>query len=281
MPETPEIWDEVVYRSAGRNPLGHVSARGHLHASHGLKTYRVLQCYSLVYILTGEGYYKTPGERERSVGSGDVILVFPGIPHRYGPLAPEGWSEIYLLFAGKIFDAWRETGVVVPDEPILRATPVEKWARKFGEILSPAPASRIPSSASLQAVCRVQSLLADILASKTSGVSDGNDAWLEQAYALLEAVPYRGLGAIARQLGSNRESFRKRFRRLAGISATRHRTACLIDRACALIQQGGMRDAEIADALGFSDPAHFSRRFKEHMKQTPTAFRANLPRNPS
>lgn len=281
MAKPPELWDEVVYRSAGRHPLGHISARGHLRASRGITNYRVLPCYSLIYILSGEGYYQTPGKPERRVGSGDVILVFPGNPHRYGPVAPEGWSEIYLLFAGKIFDAWRETGALLPDDPILRATPIEKWARRFREVLPPSSYSDMSPSASLQAVCQVQSLLADILGSKASTAIDGNDNWLEQACALLETVPYRGLGVVARQLGSSEESFRKRFRRLAGISARRHRTTCLIDRACALIQQGEMRDAEIADALGFCDAAHFSRRFKEQMNLTPTAFRAGLPRNPS
>lgn len=279
MAKSPKFWDEVVYRSAGRHPLGHISARGHLRASHGIRDYRVLPCYSLIYILSGVGYYQTPGTRERRVGSGDVILVFPGSPHRYGPVAEEGWSEIYLLFGGKIFDAWRETGALPSDKPILRASPIEKWARRFREVL-PSSDSHMSSSESLQAVCQVQSLLADILGAKTSSPIDGNDSWLEQACALLETVPYRGMVEVARQLGCNEESFRKRFRRLAGISASRHRTVSLIDRACTLIQQGGMRDAEIADALGFCDAAHFSRRFKEQMKKTPTAFRAGLIRNP-
>jgi AraC-like DNA-binding protein len=78
-------------------------------------------------------------------------------------------------------------------------------------------------------------------------------------------------------MGASLESFRNRFRRLAGLSASAYRTASLIDRACVLIQEGRLRDAQIAELLGFYDDAHFSKCFKRIAGLPPGAFRAQLP----
>ena len=40
--------------------------------------------------------------------------------------------------------------------------------------------------------------------------------------------------------------------------------------------RGGMTDREIAYALGFEDPAYFSRRFKQLVGRSPSAYRKAL-----
>jgi AraC-like DNA-binding protein len=277
MSPLPSIRERVVFRGLGKSSLGHVSARGHLRTSHGLIKFRTLKSYALVYVLSGDGFYEDLHLGLRAIRAGDVIVVFPGIPHRYGPTAPEGWSEIYLLFEGLIFDTWRHQGVLSLDLPVLHAEPIGEWSRRFSEILQ-GSGSSASSVTCLRAVCQVQTLVADLLAWRASCPRfDDDAAWLDRAVALLESPPHCGLAAIARQMGSSLESFRKRFRRLACISASTYRTTHLMDRACVLIQEGRLRDAQIADLLGFYDPAHFSKRFKRVVGVPPSAFRAQLP----
>ena len=85
---------------------------------------RTLQCYSLVYVYRGNGtYYDTRGSRP--VRSGDVICLFPGVAHAYGPDADERWDEINVEFSGPAFDAWCGPGMLDPDEPCGTSSP---WA---------------------------------------------------------------------------------------------------------------------------------------------------------
>lgn len=95
--------------------------------------------------------------------------------------------------------------------------------------------------------------------------------------ALLESLPYPGLTAIARLTGAIPDSFRKRFRALSGETVSAYRTKSLIDRAKNLLEQRRLRDSEIADALGFHDAAHFSKRFKQIVGMALGAFRAQWP----
>jgi two-component system response regulator YesN len=45
-----------------------------------------------------------------------------------------------------------------------------------------------------------------------------------------------------------------------------------MNRAKRLIRKGGVRLSSIATMVGFSDPAYFSRCFKKHTGQTPSAY---------
>lgn len=275
-PNAP-FWDEVVHRASGEAPLGQVLARGQLRTNRGLKQMRQLSTYALVYVVSGSGRFESPAAGRHELQSGDALLVFPGVPHRYEPDPDSGWSEIYLLFTGPVFDLWQAAGVIRPDGPILHAAPVAEWARRISEILPMAGESRLSATAGVQAVCQLQHLLADILAIQQGPIGYGEEAWLDRARALLESLPYPGLPAIARQTGVSPDSFRKRFRALSGKTVSDYRTQVLVRRAKSLLEQHRLRDSEIADALGFHDAAHFSKRFKQVVGMTPSAFRAPWP----
>jgi AraC-like DNA-binding protein len=184
------------------------------------------------------------------------------------------------LFGGLIFDQWVIHGVLGPKTSLLHADPIDYWARRITEILPPATDLRLSTLASLQTVCQLQSLLADLLANNHPPTAERDAAWFEQACALLEELPFRGQAAVARQLGTTADCFRKRFQKIAGVAPSHYRKAHLIDRACAMLQENRLRDHEIADALGFHDAAHFSKYFKAHNGQTPTAFRRAQPVTP-
>lgn len=277
LPPNAPFWDEVVHRASGEAPLGQVLARGQLRTNRGLKKMRQLSTYALVYVISGSGRFESPAAGRHELHAGDVILVFPGVPHRYEPDPDSGWSEIYLLFTGPVFDLWQTGGVICPERPVFHAAPAVEWVRRISEILPVARDSRLSASASTQAVCQLQHLLADMLALQQAPIGYGEEAWLDRARALLEALPYPGLPAIARQSGVSPDSFRKRFRALSGQTVSDYRTQVLVRRAKSLLEQHRLRDAEIADALGFHDAAHFSKRFKQVAGMAPRAFRAQLP----
>jgi AraC-like DNA-binding protein len=239
---------------------------------------RVLDSYALVYSLAGAARYEDANGLRREVGPGDVILVFPDLPHMYGPPPGRRWSEFYLVFDGPVFDLWRSQGLLDPARPVFHCDPVDRWLPRL-ESVPDAP--RVPS-ASLAEVCRLQQVLSAMLDASTAGGADaGTRKFLSRACALLESDLSRELDLpqVAQEVGTSYETFRKRFTAAMGTPPARWRAARILERACELMQRGALSDKQIADRLGFCDEFHFSRKFKAVIGVSPRHFRRSLSRS--
>ena len=278
MPDETEQ-HRVLARHGTRTPLGGVTMAGFIRHSHGLPAHslRTLPSYGCVYVLDGGGHYRDASGRGLPVRAGDLLLLFPELPHTYGPDATSHWSELYALFDGPVFDLWRRTGLLDPAHPIHHLEPIELWAQRFhAAIAAPVQPGAGPA---LSQVCQLQSVLADAVLGPSTPARSDEAAWVARACALLETGHADGdLRAIADDLGMSYDGFRKRFTKALGVPPARYRTVRAIDRACELMQQGGLTDREIAEHLGFCDEFYFSRRFKQVTGRAPREFRASLPR---
>ncbi|MFW6313495.1 MAG: AraC family ligand binding domain-containing protein, partial [Spirochaetota bacterium] len=61
--------------------------------------------YALVMLHAGHGTLVSGAHPPAEVAEGDLILLFPRVPHEYGPDAGETWDESYIVFSGALFDA--------------------------------------------------------------------------------------------------------------------------------------------------------------------------------
>src|ERR1041384_629905 len=107
---------EEINHAIGRNihtPLGQIIASGMIVNSPGVPadTMRVFGNYALVYLLEGSGRYQDGNGFRQKVRAGDVLILFPEIPHSYGPGSGEFWNEFYTVFTGAAFDLWRKVGL--------------------------------------------------------------------------------------------------------------------------------------------------------------------------
>ncbi|WP_026363076.1 AraC family transcriptional regulator [Methylopila sp. M107] len=82
------------------------------------------------------------------------------------------------------------------------------------------------------------------------------------------------LGDLARLAGLSESYFSHAFKAATGMPPHRWQQQARIRRAKALIGLGDAPLSEIADALGFTDQAHFTRVFRELAGRTPSAWRA-------
>lgn len=233
--------------------------------------------YALVYILDGHAVYVDTNGLERILTAGDIIMVFPSLPHRYEAAPDKSWVQIFLTFNGPVFKLWEKSGLLDPRCPIHHVAPVEYWHERIRSVLN-APGKTGEGPAWLE-VCRLQMLLADMLADERSRSVSSDDAqWLHKACELLENPGRRGFdwNRLASQMTCSYESFRKRFRRLAGVSPAQYRAKKTIELACRMIQQSQAPAKQIAYRLGFSDEAHFSHRFRQITGKSPRQFRKSL-----
>ncbi len=257
--------------------LGGVTESGFLDRSRGVGSDRVLGRYAVVLLLDGAGQYRDAWGYKSRLRSGGLILVSPRLAHRYGPDEGQVWTERYLCFEGPLFDLFFSQGGSNLRPPVRHVEPVEVWRRKLDAIITqPGP---VTAAEAMRENLRLMSFLLDLqgLAPGRGGLVRGED-WMTRACALIETAPTGPLDLrdLARRLGTNYETFRKTFAGSMGMSPTRYRALRQIETACAWMEEGGRSDKEIAEALGFCDGFHFSKRFKQLTGMSPRAFRLKL-----
>lgn len=262
-----------------RSPLGGISLAGFIEHSRGLPAHplRTLGSYALVYVIDGGGRYRDAAGLSRAVRAGDLLVLFPDLPHTYGPEPTTHWTELYVVFDGPVFDLWRGGGLLDPGQPLHHLEPIETWLHRLRSVIEHRDDGTFTSP--LLEICRLQTVLGEALA--TSPGRGEEDGWVARARALLESDVgrERDLVGLARDLGMSYDGFRKRFARAVGMPPARYRAIRTVDHACELMLKGGLTDRQIADRLGFCDEFYFSRRFKQVTGRSPRQFRAGLPRS--
>ncbi|HEY3332228.1 MAG TPA: AraC family transcriptional regulator [Capsulimonadaceae bacterium] len=258
---------------------GFDTAIGSFHASGVLKKVqaaslpglRRLERYAIVYIAAGEGVYADTNGVRADVAAGSVLLLFPDVPHQYGPLRGQTWDEFYLVFSGPVFDLWRQQRLLSDSSPIGSAAPVADWFQRWMALV--ADIDGLDISAQLARICRLQELLGRIFGD--SGTLVREPRWLAKARAELVAHGERepSLTAIAELVGMSYESFRKRFTASVGVSPGHYRASAKVIAAEDLLATTDMTIKQIASALGFADEFHFAHRFKKLTGESPGAYR--------
>jgi AraC-like DNA-binding protein len=278
LPAPPPERIETVYQSFAESPLGKISKAAFITNSRGISKPRALKSFAAVYLLQGRGRFES-ADLAQDVEAGDLILLFPDVPHRYGPDERHDWSEFYILFEGRVFDQWRQTSLLDPSRPIHHLEPIAYWKRRFLGIFEPQTGQR--QVYPLVGVCKLQQALADALIAASEVKMNRDDRqWLERACAMLEEpAPAQEINwdAIAAELHMSYENFRKRFARLAGVPPSKYRIRRVMERAAEHLVQSRLTLKEVADLCGFCNEFHFSRRFKQVVGLSPREFRRQLP----
>ena len=206
---------------------------------------------------------------------GDLLLMFPGHGYHYDQDRRHPRSEFWLQFQGPVFDLCRQQKIIDPAKPIYHLVPIEKWLVRFEDLVRP-PRHRNAGYAMKQ-VCRLLDLLADVVV-EGRGLKNNRpqSLWLAQATALLDKQPI-GVAPnwqrLATQMGLSYGRFRGKFVQLVGVSPAKYLMARRLEVACTMLHDRSLGLKEIAHACGFCDVFHFSKRFKQGIRLTPTEYR--------
>jgi AraC-like DNA-binding protein len=228
--------------------------------------------FALVYLLEGSGRMRVESQPIIKCRAGDLLFLYPGVPHGYGPGPGERWSEFYIVFNGPVFEFWRQRGLLNPAHVLQHLAPISSWLPQLEAVVEPG----LPSSAAgiLRRICRLQKFLADII--QEPEPEDIHVPWLEAAMNELVEGPGIAPVALAKKLGLSYETFRKEFTRQVGCPPARYRMRRLIEQAGVLMLDRHLSNKELAETLGFCDEFHFSRRFREVTGKSPREFRQQI-----
>ncbi|HTI98079.1 MAG TPA: AraC family transcriptional regulator [Dongiaceae bacterium] len=239
---------------------------------------RVLDCHALVYISRGRGIFESKRSSEHAVEAGQVMVLFPGIWHRYRPDPETGWEEHWLGFDGDIIRRWVKHGFFTPRSPVFKTNQEDRWLALFSELITVVKLDR-PALQQVMAGFTAQ-MLGLLYAGHQAGVSGGGQALLivQQAIARMRSDMGSGLDAplLARELNISYSSFRHTFQQHTGSSPHQYLLELRLARARNLLEQTSCSIKEIAQQAGFEDEHYFCRFFKQKTGVTPGQWRAQL-----
>lgn len=233
---------------------------------------RTLQAYQFALISEGRGQLSAaPGvDVVHRVEAGDVMLLYPGVWHRFAPDPGVGWTESWIECTGAAFDRVMEMGLLPMQRPLWRSGP--QAAALFAEVHRLAREDALAHQPMLSTIGL--QLLADLCQSMNPPEA-GRGRLVERARRILmeESADPVGLTEIADRLGVSYSTLRRRFREETGMSLKQYQAEVRTRRACELLRSSDRSVKEIAGLLGYNSAFHFSAQFRKATGLAPSIWR--------
>lgn len=248
------------------------------HPSHHHFTWesgRILNAPSFIYVTRGKGIFESASSQPSRVKAGQVLILFPGVWHRYRPDPATGWHEYWVDFAGQEADRLFKLANFNPGEPVVTVNLDEELMLSFTRLIElartePHRMELLLSAETTRILCRIIAL------ASAGGVNAHFDtAAISQARAslLADLSSAVDLPKMARTAGMSYTSFRRRFKASTGFSPRQYQLEHRIHRAKSMLSQSTLPITQISDTLGFASVYYFSQFFKKKTGRSPIAFR--------
>ncbi len=260
----------------------------------------LISSHHFLHVFRGEGYYQV-GERTFRLVPGDLLLIPPGtLTRSWNPFAVVmQYHSLHVDF--RYHGDYETLPVTFPEDcPGNRA--------RVHAAPDTSPALRLPLKTNVAGQGWVGELFARIVretAEKQPGYELATKAALlelllflhrgtvaekgeppveaiQRAVRFLEANVARPLELrdIAGTVHLSPVYFGRLFRTATGLTPMAYLRGLRMDRARRLLREEELSVAQVADAVGFPDPYHFSRVFRQHEGMPPSRYR-ELARDPA
>jgi len=233
--------------------------------------------YLMHTVVSGYGSYTINGKRYLC-GAGDTFLIFPGVLFQYAAADREPWHYIWAAFHGHRCETLLQQLGWTPDRPVMHGAGRKTFSlyRKLRRALHrPARAA----FADMEAEALLRLLLLEIARADPEAPPAARPEhpprqvvlqamrWLELQYSRPISI-----AELSKSLGYHRTHLSKLFRQSVGLSPMQYLMQLRLERAKTLLD-GRWTVEQVASAVGFSDPLHFSKQFRKRYGMSPTAYR--------
>ncbi len=227
------------------------------------------------YSLRGTGVFRdASGEHMVEPGQGFLCEIRdPDTAYYYPPESTEEWEFVYLCFGGQsatelvreITERYGPIFEVPMTDPIIqRMLGFERYDGVHREM--PAP----------QGAAIVYELLTGLSARREAEWrDDAANLLVRRAREVVAESDDPGLNAteLAEALGVSREHLTRVFGQETGATPYQYIVRQRMLRACRLLKDSNLSVKEISAQMGYSDPAHFNRVFRQTVLMPPSEFR--------
>ncbi len=235
----------------------------------GLNQHFQRDVYILHYIVSGKGYVM-----QQEVGKGDGYLVVPNEPEETEVDANEPWEYYWIMFHGRRARDLLQNCNLLPHNGVFRIPHAEQCAEIIKKALFTQYRNSVEEANAMQAVLFQ---LVAIHAGDTAMAAMNSSSLAKSIAQYIKSNYYNPLqiNDIAKNFYITRSYMYTLFKREMGVSPKEYLIEQRIEKAKAFLlnQECHMNIREIARAVGFTDPLHFSNMFHERVGKTPRDYR--------
>jgi AraC-like DNA-binding protein len=236
---------------------------------------RILQEYQMFYILEGEGIFESLATGERPLRPGDIVLLFPGVWHRYKPLPHSNWHTYWVGFHGSFIQHLVREFFFTHEKAIIHLGYLEHIVQDFLEIQRLGGEEYAGYQQAMAG--HIMKILATITVSQHRGQFQNNnqEEIVQRARVLLteHITSAVCMEKIAQELNLGYSYFRRLFKQYTGLAPGQYLIQLRIEKAKNLLADPNRPIKQIAFDLGFESVFYFSRLFKEKIGMSPAQFR--------
>lgn len=232
---------------------------------------RILQAYQIILISAGRGTFEFgPSRSCTEVKAGDILILFPGIWHRYEPDTACGWTENWIECRGEAYDIIASQGHLLQHRPVMQSS--KAISDVFARIHQLAAADAVHNQTLLS------TLALELLAHLVRPHEDTSRR-METAidrirmHMLENCADNRPIEDLSNEFGISYSYLRRLFLERTGMSIKEYQLNIRIQRSCDILTNTNQSIKKIADILGFSNTFHFSKSFKNRRGMSPTEWR--------
>ncbi len=245
---------------------------------------RTLPEFQIILVTAGQGEFDSRATGEQSVGRNTLIILFPGVWHRYRPDPDTGWTERWISFNGEMAHGLTSQGLIRPAEALFAFADPEELIQRFDRLLGRIHSE--PTKNSILLSMHAMDLIAEVIEKtldtplpsgpQASGLpSNIADALVSQALDLIWTHSHRPLSVahLVAQLPCTRRTLERRF-----LAARRHSildeiNACRLSRAQRLLRETELSVKTVAYLAGFTSSERMRVAFLKQEGYPPDQYR--------
>lgn len=250
---------------------------------------RTLPEFAVVLIDRGQGIFESRATGLIPVAAPSVIVLFPGLWHRYRPRKEIGWTERWLCFNGELAHRLMEMALLPQASPVRQIADPTTLVAAFDDLLNKVEQNPAANSIllSLHALgylgAVIDATTSDELPNALESATRRNatrDAVVSQAMALIWTRGHRTISVdeIAESAGVTRRTLERRFRKSVGHPVVEEIIRSRLVRAKRLLQETEMSVKVVAQLSGFPSEERMRVAFVRHEGTSPLRFRQHSAR---
>lgn len=238
---------------------------------------RILQEYQINYITEGSGVFETSNDQFKVV-PGSILILQPGIWHRYKPDSNTGWNEHYIGFNGVFCSHFFKEAFFQSSRPVIYIGFQESMLKLFFEIIQQVKEERTGHQqvAAANTILMLSKILSIVRNQEFAGKSIERTIQKACLYFRENLHQNVNIKELAEELNVGYSYFRQMFRKYTGIPPTQYHLSLRIQRAKDLLTSTDISFKEIANELGFESYFYFSRIFKDKSGKSPLEFKREV-----
>ncbi len=239
---------------------------------------KVLDSYILYYVYEGKGILEVGGEKF-SVQKGQGFLIPRNVLSSFTADEEEPMKTVWVDFNGYLAEVYLLRAKLSEHSPIFTYDEDDFFLVKFKEMVK-------ASKRRFNRYCTMMSILYQMfaklldIANSTEGgeIKDTTELYLRRALEFIEMnyTTKLTIDNLSKHVGLDRKYLYSIFKKRVGESPQEYLINYRMDMAGRLLENSNLSVSNIARSVGYSNPFHFSKIFKNVKKVPPTQFRENF-----